>query len=77
MKTIQMTLDEDLLAEVDEATQALNITRSAFIRAALQQALRQHETAKLERQHAEGYARHPVKSGEFDIWEAEQFWGEP
>jgi metal-responsive CopG/Arc/MetJ family transcriptional regulator len=76
MKTIQMTIDEELLAEVDEATQALNTTRSAFIRTALQQALRQHEIAKLEQQHANGYVQHPVKSGEFDLWEEEQFWGE-
>ena len=30
----------------------------------------------MERRHAEGYARHPVKPGEFDLWEAEQQWGE-
>jgi metal-responsive CopG/Arc/MetJ family transcriptional regulator len=71
MKAVRITLDEDLLAEVDQVTRALNTTRSAFIRAALHLALRQQESAKLERQHAEGYARHPVKAGEFDIWEAE------
>jgi metal-responsive CopG/Arc/MetJ family transcriptional regulator len=76
MKTIQMTIDEKLLAEVDEATQALNTTRSAFIRAALQLALRQLEIARLEQQHARGYAQHPVQPGEFDVWEEEQFWGE-
>jgi len=74
MKTIRVTLDEDLLAEVDEATQALNTTRSAFMRVALQLALREHKNAQLERQHVEGYARYPVKPGEFDVWEAEQFW---
>jgi metal-responsive CopG/Arc/MetJ family transcriptional regulator len=76
MKTIQMTIDEQLLAEVDQATQALHTTRSAFIRIALQLALRQHEIARLERQHEQGYALHPVKPGEFDGWESEQFWGE-
>ena len=75
VKTIQMTIDEQLLADVDEATQALHTTRSAFIRTALQLALRQHEIARLERQHERGYTLHPVKPGEFDVWEAEQFWG--
>jgi metal-responsive CopG/Arc/MetJ family transcriptional regulator len=67
MKTIRMTIDAPLLAEVDQATQALHTTRSAFTREVLRLALRQHRIARLERQHAEGYARHPVEPGEFDI----------
>jgi metal-responsive CopG/Arc/MetJ family transcriptional regulator len=77
MKTIQMTIDEPLLAEVDELTQALNTTRSAFIREALELALRRHAMADKEMRHAEGYARHPVEPGEFDVWADEQAWGEP
>ena len=76
MKTIQMTIDEPLLAEVDRVIQALDTTRSAFIREALQLALRRHKIAKMERQQAEGYARHPVEPGEFDVWVAEQAWAE-
>ena len=76
MKTIQMTIDDELLAEVDQVTQVLQTTRSAFIRSALQLALRQYATQQLEQQHASGYARFPVQSGEFDIWESEQAWGE-
>jgi metal-responsive CopG/Arc/MetJ family transcriptional regulator len=76
MKTVQMTIDEDLLSKVDQATEALNTTRSAFIRKALQLALNQFKIRQLEEEHALGYARHPVKSGEFDIWEDEQVWGE-
>ena len=76
MKTILVTLDEDLLAEVDEAVHALNTARSTFMRAALQLALRQRKNEKLERQHAAGYTHYPVKPAEFDSWEAEQFWGQ-
>ena len=76
MKTVQMTLDESLLEEVDHVTQDLNITRSAFIRSALRLALRRHNKAKLEHQHTEGYARDPVMPGEFDVWEDEQEWGD-
>jgi metal-responsive CopG/Arc/MetJ family transcriptional regulator len=72
MKTIQMTIDDELLIQVDQATQALHTTRSAFIRSALQLALRQYAMQQLEQQHAEGYARFPVQPGEFDLWEAEQ-----
>ncbi len=59
MKVIQMTIDEPLLDEVDRVAQDLKTTRSAFIRSALQLALRGHVVAELERRHAEGYSRHP------------------
>ena len=76
MKTIQMTIDERLLNEVDHVIRDLKTTRSAFIRSALQFALRQYAISQLEQQHTEGYARHPVAPGEFDTWESEQAWGE-
>lgn len=77
MKTIQMTIDEPLLAEVDQMIQALDTTRSAFIRQALELALQRNRIAEMERKHAEGYAQHPVEPGEFDVWEDEQSWGAP
>ena len=77
MKTIQMTIDESLLAEVDRAIGALDITRSAFIREALQLALWQYKIRQMEEKQAEGYAQHPVEPGEFDVWESEQAWSEP
>jgi metal-responsive CopG/Arc/MetJ family transcriptional regulator len=42
MKTIQMTIDEPFLAEVDQMIQTLNTTRSAFVRQALELALQRH-----------------------------------
>ena len=74
MKTIQMTIDEPLLAEVDQVIQALNTNRSAFVREALELALRRHAIDDMERKHAEGYGRCPVEPGEFDVWEDEQAW---
>ncbi len=76
MKTIQMTIDEELLQEVDTAVNNLGTSRSAFMREALQQALRQMRIANLERQHVAGYEQYPVKPGEFDIWQEEQVWEE-
>ena len=76
MKTIQMTIDEELLQEVDTAVDNLGTSRSAFMREALQQALRQMRIANLERQHVAGYEQYPVKPGEFDIWQEEQVWEE-
>ena len=76
MKTIQMTIDEELLTQVDQAIKPLNMSRSAFIRSALVLALRRRKTLELERRHAEGYARCPVQPGEFDLPEGEHAWGE-
>ena len=71
-----MTIDEPLLTEVDQTIKSLQTTRSAFIREALQLALRRYKISRMERKHAEGYVRHPVEPGEFDSWETEQVWGD-
>jgi metal-responsive CopG/Arc/MetJ family transcriptional regulator len=76
MKTIQMTIDEALLERVDRVTKSLGIPRSAFIRQALELALREIKIDELQQRHGEGYQRFPVAPGEFDIWEKEHAWGE-
>lgn len=74
MKTIQMTLDEDLIKSVDHIVKKLHTTRSAFTRGALREAIENYNTRKLEKKHRQGYQSHPVQSGEFDVWENEQTW---
>ena len=76
MRTVQMTLDEDLVAAVDKAAKRLGTTRSAFARKALRDALTKVRVRELERKHREGYGREPVRVGEFSVWESEQVWGE-
>ena len=74
MKTVQMTLDEDLLRAVDGVARELKISRSAFTRKALREALKRYKIEQLERKHLEGYKRHPVIGDEFSVWEDEQAW---
>ena len=76
MKVVQMTLDEDLLVELDKLTRRKRTTRSAFTRTALRSALAREKEIELERKHREGYLRKPVGKREFDGWEAEQSWGD-
>ena len=76
MKTVQMTLDEDLVKEVDRVSKLLHTTRSAFTRKALREALVRYSLEKLERKHRQGYERHPVAADEFSVWEKEQAWGD-
>jgi predicted transcriptional regulator len=76
MKTVQMTLDEDLVKSVDNAAKKLGTTRSGFTREALRSALKEVRIKELESRHREGYKRKPVKRGEFSDWESEQAWGD-
>jgi metal-responsive CopG/Arc/MetJ family transcriptional regulator len=76
MKTVQMTLDPGLLTHVDKAAAKLGMSRSAFTRRALRQALDRLRLDALEQRHREGYSRKPVRRGEFDGWETEQIWPE-
>lgn len=74
MKTVQMTLDEQLVVEVDRASKQLGTTRSAFTRQALRQALDRLHAQELEHQHRRGYERFPVEDGEVSDWADEQVW---
>ena len=77
MKTIQMTIDEPLLKNVDKMTRARKTTRSAFIRNALEAEIRRQQIREEESRHAAGYAAKPVIRGESDTWLGEQDWGSP
>jgi metal-responsive CopG/Arc/MetJ family transcriptional regulator len=74
MRTVQMTLDSELVDAVDRAARRQGTTRSAFARRALREALKQVQLRVLEDKQRRGYARKPVQSGEFDSWEGEQAW---
>ena len=74
MRTVQMTLDAELIAAVDQAARQLGTNRSAFTRDALRSALRRLRERSLEEKQREGYRRKPVKRGEFSDWNGEQVW---
>ena len=76
MRTIQMTLDDDLVKKVDAIANALHTTRSAFTRDALREAVKQYNIRRLELKHRQGYADNPVNKKEFSVWEKEQNWGD-
>ena len=76
MRTIQMTLDDDLVKAVDRVSKELHTSRSAFARKALREALVRYSREQLERKHRRGYERYPVTADEFSVWETEQAWGD-
>lgn len=76
MKTIQMTLDETLLERIDNMVDVLDTTRSAFIREAVEKALREYHWRELERLDEEGYRLFPQEDSEIEPWLKIQDWGD-
>ena len=76
MRTIQMTLDDDLVTAVDRVSRELRTSRSAFARKAFRDALARHSREQLERKHRRRCERYPVAVDEFSVWETEQAWGD-
>jgi len=65
MKTIQMTIEEELLTELDQAISDKKITRSAFIRASITHYLKRQKILEQEARHKKGYEAQPVDKKEF------------
>ena len=76
MRTIQMTLEDDLVEEVDLVAKRLHTSRSALAREALRESLAKHNAGRSERRHRRGYEKHPVQRKEFSVWETEHVWGD-
>lgn len=76
METIQLTLDESLMAQVQQATNALQMSHSDFLKLALERALRQQKIIELEIRDAKAYAEKPQQIEEIAEWESEQYWDE-
>lgn len=76
MRTIQMTLDDDIVQAVDKIVKQMHTTRSAFTRTALKDAINNYKLSQLELKHRKGYEKQPVSKEEFSVWEDEQKWGD-
>ncbi|MBF6595653.1 MAG: ribbon-helix-helix protein, CopG family [Thermaceae bacterium] len=76
MKTIQMTIDDKLLEDVDKLTAQLETTRSAFVRSALQAAIKKHRIREAERKYIESYTKQPQQPEEYEIDEVARDWGD-
>ena len=66
----RITLDEDLISDIDRAASHLKMTRAVFVRQALVNALTRHSEAD----HRRGYETAPEGQNEFSIWASEQVW---
>jgi Arc/MetJ family transcription regulator len=76
MEIIQLTLDESLMAQVQQATNALQMSHSDFLKLAVERALGQQKIIELEIRDAKAYAEKPQQVEEIAEWESEQHWDE-
>ncbi len=76
MRTVQMTMDDELVERIDRRVRRLGTTRSAFAREALREALQRCDERDLEARHIAGYRDNPPKPGEFSTPESDRAWGD-
>jgi hypothetical protein len=65
MKAIQVTMDEELLAQIDQDAEARSVGRSAFLRNAAAAYLRKRRERTIDEAYARGYAASPPTDEEF------------
>jgi len=76
MKTISLTIDDDMFQIIEALTTALHATKAAVMRHAVQLLWQQQMVGLLEEQHRQGYLRHPVGADEFEIDDLLRAWGD-
>ena len=74
METIQIVIDTKLLEATDRAARRTKLNRSALVRAALREHLRNLKTRELEERDRRGYEARLDEGDESADWESEAQW---
>ena len=72
MKTIQITIDPELLHKIDNDKEAMKKDRSGFLRQAVQYYLEQKRLKSISEQYCSGYRRESEINDDLISWENEQ-----
>lgn len=67
MQTVEIELDEQMLAETDALAKDLQINRSEIFQRTLREVLNKLKITEKERRHRESYELFPVQPDEFEI----------
>jgi hypothetical protein len=65
-RTIQMTLDDELVASVDQVVKDHPV---CFCAQGIKERVKQVNINLLEKKHKRGYGKHPADKAEFSVWE--------
>ena len=74
MKTIQITIDPELLHKIDHDEESIKKGRSAFLRQAVRYYLEQKRLKSISEKYRSGYTKVLAKDDDLTIWEDEQVW---
>ncbi len=74
MKTIQITIDPELLHKIDNDEESIKKGRSAFLRQAVRYYLEQKRLKSISDKYRSGYSQGSAKDDDLTIWEDEQVW---
>lgn len=74
MKTIQVTIDAELLHEIDNDDACKGKSRSEFLRQAARHYLKHQRLKSISERYRAGYARGLAKDDGPAVWEDEQAW---
>jgi metal-responsive CopG/Arc/MetJ family transcriptional regulator len=74
MKTIQITVDERLLARLDADAETKRDGRSAVFRRAVTEYLKTRKRTAIAENYRRGYAKKAGPGPEFEGWEDEGIW---
>lgn len=74
MKNVQITVDEETLAQVERVGKPLGLKRSEIVRQALRQWLRAHAVERFEREWITALGDRPDEAGRADDWLDVQTW---
>jgi metal-responsive CopG/Arc/MetJ family transcriptional regulator len=76
MAAIQVVIDKELLRAADRAAKRAHVNRSALIRKALREHLKQLRIRELDLQERRAYEKRPDSPRAWSVWEREIVWPE-
>ncbi len=74
MKTIQITIDEKLLAKLDAVDEVQQVGRSAVLRRAVSEYLERQRRTEITDRYRQAYGSGAGLGDEFERWEDEAAW---
>ena len=74
MKNVQITVDQETLAQVDRVGKPLGLKRSEIVRQALRHWLRRHAVENFEKEWIDALRENPDEAGRAEAWKGAQVW---
>ena len=74
MGTVQIVFGKELLRATDRAARRRRMNRSALVREAVREHLKNLAVREREERDRAGYEARPIQAGEFSVWDKAAVW---